>query len=119
MELKEIEILLRIDHVRYDPFLVYPLYQSNPYPRGHCWFLSFMGPNTETLFKGISDPFKGSPEEVEERDILFQLQFILPGRDKETTYKYFLNSIYFLEIEKGNIRRAGICSPVLKTKKKV
>lgn len=78
-----------------------------------------MGPNAENLFKGISNPFKGAPEEDTERNILFQLQWILPGKDGEKPYNYFLNSIDVLEIENGIIRMAGICSPVLKSKKTV
>ena len=112
MELLGIDVLLRVDgHVR-SLLDVEALFQRDPHPGGHRYFLGFEGPQAERLLLGVSQTRSAPPTEDEARRVLGSLQMFLQRVPRDNVVM-LLNSIDTLVVEKGRIHISGICSPLV------
>ena len=111
-DLLGIDVLLRIDgHLRALTD-VDALFQRDPYPGGHRFFLGFEGPKVERLLTDLpSGRFKPPVEDLARR-VLSSLGLFLQRTPRQGAI-VLLNNVDDLLVERGRIHIIGVCSPIL------
>lgn len=111
-DLLGIDVTLRIDgHLRLLAD-VNTLFQRDPYPGGHRFFLGLQGPKAEKIFLDIPLGRFTPPTEEVARRALSSLGLFLVRLPRDGV-EVLLNSIDDLVVERGRVQISGICSPIL------
>ena len=112
IELLGIDVLLRIDgHVR-SLTDVEALFQHDPYPGGHRFFLKLEGPTAERIFPDLALGRFQPPAEDQVRRALSSLQIFLQRLPREGVVM-FLNTVDDMLLERGRVHLSGVCSPII------
>jgi hypothetical protein len=112
MDLLGIDVLLRIDgHVR-SLTEVDALFQRDPYPGGHRFFLGLEGPKADQILLDVASGRFQPPTEDQARRVLSSLNIILQRVPREGVV-ILLNSVDDLLVERGRVHVSGTCSPIV------
>ena len=111
-DLLGIDTVLRIDGRLRLLTEVGVLFQRDPYPGGHRFFLGFEGPKAEKI---LLEPPVGRfspPVEDHARQILSSLSLFLLRIPRDGVV-ILLNSVDDLTVARGRIHITGVCSPIV------
>ena len=113
------EVNLTIDGIIWDPRLVYPLYQSDPFPGGHQYVLTISGNNLPRVVTGVTPGEYENPDRKVTWSLFTDVGHLLhtygSQPDSEPVdYQYFLNSIQSLSLAQDALKLVGECSEILK-----
>ena len=112
-------IAVTLDNKPIDSRLVYPFYQSDPFPGGHHYTIEISGPGLQKLFERVTLGFHERPDMFLSQDVFNALELFLYSYCDEDVmskvrYKYFLNSIEKLSLESARLNLIGECSEVVR-----
>jgi hypothetical protein len=88
------------------------LYQADPFPGG-CWYELVIGEARGRPWDHLEPNLKPLPED--QRDLLWALEGLVaadPGEGSPPA-AYALNTVATVEVQQGEIRLTGVCSPIV------
>ena len=111
-ELFGIDVVLRIDgHLR-SLAEVTVLFQRDPYPGGHRFFLGLEGPSADRLLTDLPSGDFRPPQEDQARRVLDALNIFLLRFPREGVVM-LLNNVDHMVVERGRVHISGVCSPIV------